>query len=199
MAEQAFEQRQNCVIVATSALELGIDIDDLDRVIQIDAPATVTSFLQRMGRTGRRPETFPNCTFLATKDEAQQESGIPASDCGHRYRLRRRLPPAGQRHREHGRCAEGVARRRLCALRAHLPRRPVRRARTNHMRGGRDGRRCGPRAVRDPARSAAAVSSATSRRQAAVQASPRTRFMRSATSRSSFSPPPDTSLVAQPL
>jgi ATP-dependent Lhr-like helicase len=69
MAEQAFEQGQNCVIVATSALELGIDIGDLDRVIQIDAPATVASFLQRMGRTGRRPETSPNCTFLATKDE----------------------------------------------------------------------------------------------------------------------------------
>lgn len=69
MAEQAFEQGRNCVIVATSALELGIDIGDLDRVIQIDAPATVASFLQRMGRTGRRPDTFPNCTFLATKDE----------------------------------------------------------------------------------------------------------------------------------
>jgi ATP-dependent Lhr-like helicase len=69
MAERAFEESRNCVIVATSALELGIDIGDLDRVIQIDAPATVASFLQRMGRTGRRPETFPNCTFLATEDE----------------------------------------------------------------------------------------------------------------------------------
>ena len=53
-AEQAFAQRQNCVIVATSSLELGLDVGDLDRVIQIDAPATVSSFLQRMGRTGRR-------------------------------------------------------------------------------------------------------------------------------------------------
>ncbi|MEP6651898.1 MAG: DEAD/DEAH box helicase [Myxococcales bacterium] len=69
MAEDAFEERSNCVIVATSALELGIDIGDLDRVIQIDAPGTVASFLQRMGRTGRRGETVPNCTFLATKDE----------------------------------------------------------------------------------------------------------------------------------
>jgi ATP-dependent Lhr-like helicase len=43
------------VIVATSTLELGIDVGDLDRVIQIDSPATVSSFLQRMGRTGRRP------------------------------------------------------------------------------------------------------------------------------------------------
>ena len=36
--KQAFAQRQNCVIVATSSLELGLDVGDLDRVIQIDAP-----------------------------------------------------------------------------------------------------------------------------------------------------------------
>lgn len=68
-AEQAFAQRQNCVIVATSSLELGLDVGDLDRVIQIDAPPTVSSFLQRMGRTGRRADTRSNCLFLATNDE----------------------------------------------------------------------------------------------------------------------------------
>ena len=70
LAEQAFAGRQNCVIVATSSLELGIDVGDLDRVIQIDAPATVSSFLQRMGRTGRRAGNHANCLFLATRDEA---------------------------------------------------------------------------------------------------------------------------------
>jgi ATP-dependent Lhr-like helicase len=69
-AEAAFSQGDNCVIVATSTLELGIDVGDLDRVIQIDAPATVSSFLQRIGRTGRRPGTSRNCLFLATKKEA---------------------------------------------------------------------------------------------------------------------------------
>lgn len=68
-AEEAFAQKQNCVIVATSSLELGLDVGDLDRVIQIDAPATVSSFLQRMGRTGRRAGTRSNCIFLATSDE----------------------------------------------------------------------------------------------------------------------------------
>jgi ATP-dependent helicase YprA (DUF1998 family) len=56
-AEKAFKEGSNCVIVATSALELGIDVGDLDHVIQIDAPISVSSFLQRMGRTGRRPGT----------------------------------------------------------------------------------------------------------------------------------------------
>lgn len=69
-AEQAFAQARDCVIVATSTLELGIDVGDLDRVIQIDAPWTVASFLQRLGRTGRRPGIRRNCLFLTTGDEA---------------------------------------------------------------------------------------------------------------------------------
>ena len=40
--------------VTTATLELGIDIGRLERAFQIDAPFTVSSFLQRMGRTGRR-------------------------------------------------------------------------------------------------------------------------------------------------
>ncbi|MFI7080339.1 DEAD/DEAH box helicase [Micromonospora sp. NPDC049903] len=64
-AEEAFAQERDCVIVATSTLELGIDVGDLDRVIQINAPRTVASFLQRIGRTGRRPGSTRNCLFLA--------------------------------------------------------------------------------------------------------------------------------------
>ena len=69
-SEQAFAEAQDCVIVATSTLELGIDVGDLDRVIQIDAPWTVASFLQRIGRTGRRSGTIRNCLFLATSENA---------------------------------------------------------------------------------------------------------------------------------
>jgi ATP-dependent Lhr-like helicase len=69
-AEQAFAEARDCVIVATSTLELGIDVGDLDRVIQIDAPRTVASFLQRLGRTGRRPGTRRNALFLATSSDA---------------------------------------------------------------------------------------------------------------------------------
>jgi ATP-dependent Lhr-like helicase len=69
-AERAFAEGSDCAIVATSALELGIDVGDLDHVLQIDCPGTVASFLQRMGRTGRRAGAVPNCTFLATKESA---------------------------------------------------------------------------------------------------------------------------------
>lgn len=68
-AEQAFAEARNCVITATSTLELGIDVGDLDRVLQIGAPGTVASLLQRLGRTGRRPGSQRNVLFLATEDE----------------------------------------------------------------------------------------------------------------------------------
>jgi ATP-dependent Lhr-like helicase len=74
-SEQAFAQAQDCVIVATSTLELGIDVGDLDRVIQIDAPRSVASFLQRLGRTGRRNGTTRNCLFLATSEDALLRAG----------------------------------------------------------------------------------------------------------------------------
>ena len=77
-AELAFAEASDCVIVATSTLELGIDVGDLDRVIQIDAPPSVSSFLQRIGRTGRRPGTSRNCLFLATSQSALQQAAALA-------------------------------------------------------------------------------------------------------------------------
>jgi ATP-dependent Lhr-like helicase len=68
-SEQAFAEARDCVIVSTSTLELGIDVGDLDRVIQIDSPASVASFLQRIGRTGRRSGTVRNCLFLTTRED----------------------------------------------------------------------------------------------------------------------------------
>jgi ATP-dependent helicase Lhr and Lhr-like helicase len=73
-SEEAFAEARDCVIVSTSTLELGIDVGDLDRVIQIDAPATVASFLQRLGRTGRRPGSTRNCLFLVRDGDALVES-----------------------------------------------------------------------------------------------------------------------------
>lgn len=68
-SEDAFAEARDTVIVATSTLELGIDIGDLDRVIQIGSTRTVASFLQRLGRTGRRADTTRNCLFLCIDDE----------------------------------------------------------------------------------------------------------------------------------
>jgi ATP-dependent Lhr-like helicase len=63
-AEERFHRGKDACIVCTSTLELGIDVGDLDLVFQAGAPSTVSSFMQRMGRTGRRAGQVANTTFL---------------------------------------------------------------------------------------------------------------------------------------
>ena len=46
--------RRDFIIVATSTLELGIDIGAVDQVIQVGSAASVLSLSQRLGRSGRR-------------------------------------------------------------------------------------------------------------------------------------------------
>ncbi len=70
LAEERFHQGTNACIVCTSTLELGLDVGDLDLVFQANAPSTVSSFLQRMGRTGRRAGQAANTRFLCEDPEA---------------------------------------------------------------------------------------------------------------------------------
>lgn len=54
-AETAMRDPVNpTVTAATVTFEMGIDLGQLDRVIQLEAPPSVASFLQRLGRSGRR-------------------------------------------------------------------------------------------------------------------------------------------------
>jgi len=70
LAEERFHHGADACVVCTSTLELGIDVGDLDRVLQAGAPDTVSSFLQRMGRTGRRAGQAANTTFFCDSSEA---------------------------------------------------------------------------------------------------------------------------------
>ena len=54
-------------VCATATLELGIDIGRLERAFQIDSPFTVSGFLQRMGRTGRRGD--PSEMWFVMREE----------------------------------------------------------------------------------------------------------------------------------
>ena len=60
----------------TSTLELGIDIGRLERAFQLDAPFTVSSFLQRMGRTGRRGLP-PEMWFVIREELPEPRSLLP--------------------------------------------------------------------------------------------------------------------------
>lgn len=73
-AEERFNHGGNASIVCTSTLELGIDVGDLDLVFQANAPSTVSSFLQRLGRTGRRSGQHANTTFFCENIETVLQS-----------------------------------------------------------------------------------------------------------------------------
>jgi len=89
-AEEAFHGGDGACIVCTSTLELGIDIGDLDIVVQAGPPDSVSSFLQRMGRAGRRDrpanvawllsdprELLTSCAILECAKEKQVEPLVP--------------------------------------------------------------------------------------------------------------------------
>lgn len=66
--ERIKNSERNVTLVSTSTLELGIDIGDLDRVVQRDPPHTSSSFVQRMGRSGRRTGK-PVMKLICTMDD----------------------------------------------------------------------------------------------------------------------------------
>src|SRR5690606_8761602 len=52
--EERFKSDREAICVATMTLEVGIDIGDIDLVICMDPPFSLSSFLQRIGRGCRR-------------------------------------------------------------------------------------------------------------------------------------------------
>ncbi len=72
------DEEQYQTTVTTATLELGIDIGRLERAFQIDAPFTVSSFLQRMGRTGRR-DLPPEMWFVMREEQPEARAMLPVT------------------------------------------------------------------------------------------------------------------------
>jgi ATP-dependent Lhr-like helicase len=53
-AEEALRGERPATVVATTTLELGIDVGSVDSIVQLGAPPSVSSMRQRLGRSGRR-------------------------------------------------------------------------------------------------------------------------------------------------
>ncbi len=64
------------VTCATVTMELGIDIGKLERIIQNDAPNSVSSFLQRLGRSGRR-EAPPEMMMVFREENPLPNAPLP--------------------------------------------------------------------------------------------------------------------------
>jgi ATP-dependent Lhr-like helicase len=68
--EQRLKQGQIKAVVATSSLELGIDVGYIDLVVQLGSPRSIAAFLQRIGRSGHALGLVPKGRLFAlTRDE----------------------------------------------------------------------------------------------------------------------------------
>jgi ATP-dependent Lhr-like helicase len=65
------------VAAATLTLELGIDLGELERVVQLGAPYSSSSFVQRLGRSGRRGNAASEMLFVCPEEE-DEEAQLPA-------------------------------------------------------------------------------------------------------------------------
>ncbi len=57
-AEDRFRKNPHALCIATSTLELGIDVGDVDAVLLYQPPGSVSAFLQRIGRANRRGQSI---------------------------------------------------------------------------------------------------------------------------------------------
>lgn len=101
-AERAFREGQLRALVATSSLELGIDIGGVDHVIQFGSPHQVGRLVQRVGRSGHRLDRTIHGTVLSLDDDDLEEAAVLArrADAGMiepvSWRTRNRLAAAQQ-------------------------------------------------------------------------------------------------------
>jgi len=101
-AERAFREGKLRALVATSSLELGIDIGAIDHVVQFGSPHQVGRLVQRVGRSGHRLDRTIHGTILALDDDDLEEAAVLArrADAGLvepvQWRTRNRLAAAQQ-------------------------------------------------------------------------------------------------------
>ncbi len=70
------DDEKSVVTCATVTMELGIDIGKLERILQMDAPTTVSSLLQRLGRSGRRGDP-PEMMMVFREEDPLPNTPLP--------------------------------------------------------------------------------------------------------------------------
>ncbi|MDR1498772.1 MAG: DEAD/DEAH box helicase [Rickettsiales bacterium] len=76
--EIKLKNETNISVFSTNTLELGIDIGNIDRIIFLDTPNSVSSFIQRIGRSGRKVGT--NRNFKIFVEEMENNNKLAIAD-----------------------------------------------------------------------------------------------------------------------
>ena len=93
-AERIFASTPDTVLVATTTLEVGVDIGDVDLVALVGAPPSTRSLLQRIGRAGRRvgrtrvlcvPRTSVEQAALASMLLSARDGNLESDGYAHRW------------------------------------------------------------------------------------------------------------------
>ncbi|HUA35181.1 MAG TPA: DEAD/DEAH box helicase [Candidatus Binataceae bacterium] len=75
LAEQRLKRGELKAIVATSSLELGIDVGAVDLVCQLDSPRSISAAIQRVGRSGHSLGATPKGRLFALTHDDLLECG----------------------------------------------------------------------------------------------------------------------------
>ena len=93
--EEALRDGKLRLLCATSSMELGIDVGEIDQVLQVGCPRTVSSTMQRLGRAGHNPgrtsvmylfpRTAAECVSCGMTAQLAREGGVehinPPAEC----------------------------------------------------------------------------------------------------------------------
>ncbi len=88
--EEALRDGKLRLLCATSSMELGIDVGEIDQVLQVGCPRTVSSTMQRLGRAGHNPgrtsvmylfpRTAAECVSCGMTAQLAREGGVELID-----------------------------------------------------------------------------------------------------------------------
>ncbi|MCD6324163.1 MAG: DEAD/DEAH box helicase [Desulfurococcales archaeon] len=67
--ESLFREGEVRAVIATKTLELGIDVGDVSQIVHVGAPSSVTSLLQRAGRSGHSLAVASEAVIVADDEE----------------------------------------------------------------------------------------------------------------------------------
>lgn len=92
--EQALREGRLRLLCATSSMELGIDVGEIDQVLQVGCPRTVSSTMQRLGRAGHNPSRT-SVMYLFPRTPAESVLCGMTAQLAKEGKVERMNPPEG--------------------------------------------------------------------------------------------------------